>query len=528
MSKNAYFQIEVENKQVFLKIVKAVDGGANLATNEVANYLASKNLPFDLASLDAFIKGGKGRLKLCDGEPILESEGIVINVSEDKMSAYCRFYAPFTGGAVKNEEDIISDLKLRGVKFGIVEETVKHFLATREYCKTYVIAKGRPVEEGSDAFINYLFETNLSAKPAMNEDGSVDYHNLNTVCHVMAGDELAKMTPAVVGTPGMNVFGETIKPRDVKNVKFQFGNNIEISEDGLTLISKVNGHVNLVEDKVFVSSVYDINNVDASTGDVEFNGDILIRGDVKTGYRVKSTGSIEIKGAVENAYVEAGGNIVVARGINGMANGTLKAEGNILCKYIQNAKVYAGGYIESDCSINSEVVASEYVRIQGKKGFITGGIVRAGKEIEVKSLGSDMGADASVEVGTDPAVRDRYARLQKEVAEFTKSVAQNEPVAVALIQRIKSGQRVSPEQLKMAQDIAKQVSEQKEAIKRDTQELAVLEIEMDKESDAVVRVTGVAYPGSTVTISGAMLYLKTEYHYCRFKKENSEVRMVAM
>lgn len=529
MGKNAYFQVEITDGQVILNFYPAQDGGEELKTNEVANYLSLKNLPYDLVALDNAIKGPNGKIKLCDGSPIIESESISVTVAEDKMTAYARFYPPFKDGTIKNEADIISDLKLYGVKFGTNKEEIAAFIANREYCKTYVVANGMPITEGKDAVIHYNFKTDLTGRPAQNEDGSVDYHNLDNICRVSAGDVLATMEPAVNGRAGMNVLGEILKARDVKRLKLQHGNNITVSEDGLTMTSEIDGLVNLVEDKVFVSNILEVNDVDASTGDINFNGGVLVRGDVKTGYKVIANGDIEVKGAVENAYVEStAGQVIVARGINGMAQGTLKASGNILCKYIQNAKVFAGGYVESDCIINSEVVASTRVCVQGKKGFITGGVVRAGTEIEVKTLGSEMGSDTTVEVGTDPAMRDRYNRLKKEIAEYSKSVAQNEPLAVALITKIKSGARTSPEQLKQAQVLAKMVSEQKEAIANNTKEMGLLEIELDKESDAVLRVTGVAYPGANILISGATLMLKTEYHYCRFKKEGADVRMVAI
>lgn len=529
MSKNAYFRVRIENSQTFLDLYGATDGGEELVTSEVSNYLSSRNISFDLVALDRAVKENSDvSIKLEDEEHAVEAGSVNLTVSDDKMTAYARFYPPFKGGTEMIEADIISDLKFNGIKYGTNKEAIETFLSKREYCKTFEIAIGLPVTEGSDAEITYLFNTDLSGRPAVNEDGSVDFHNLNTVCHINAGDELAKMKPAVNGRAGMTVLGEIIKPRDVKKAKFQYGKNIAISEDGLTMISEITGLVNLVDEHVFVSNIMEVNDVDASTGDIDFDGGILVRGDVKTGYRVKATGDIEIKGAVENSYVEAGGQIIVARGINGNSKGTLKARTNVISKYIQNAIVIAGGYVETDCVIHSDIVAGTRVCVQGRKGFINGGSVRARDEVEVKTLGSAMGTDTTIEVGTDPALRDKYNFLKKEMAEISKSLAQNEPLAVALIAKIKAGTRMSPDQIKQAQELAKLVQSQKEKLKNDMEEMSVLEISLDAESEAIVRVTGVAHPGAIISISGATLTLKTEYQYCRFRREGADVVMVAI
>jgi len=54
---------------------------------------------------------------------------------------------------------------------------------------------------------------------------------------------------------------------------------------------------------------------------------------------------------------------------------------------------------------------------------------------------------------------------------------------------------------------------------------AKLEIQFDVRSDAYIRITGEAFPGSRLTISETLLVLKTPYHYCRFVREGAEIVM---
>lgn len=81
----------------------------------------------------------------------------------------------------------------------------------------------------------------------------------------------------------------------------------------------MDGHVSLVEGKVFVSDVYEVENVDLSTGNIDFEGSVQVNGNVSSNFVIRAGGNVIISGVVEGAYIEAGGNIIIARGMNGMA-----------------------------------------------------------------------------------------------------------------------------------------------------------------------------------------------------------------
>ena len=133
-----------------------------------------------------------------------------------------------------------------------------------------------------------------------------------------------------------------------------------------------------------------------------------MRGNVSSNFEIRAGGNVIISGVVEGACIEAGGNIIIARGMNGMAKGILKAGGNIVAKFLENATVSAGGYVNTESILHSNVTASTEIQVTGKRGFITGGHVRAGQRIEVKTLGATLGAPTVVEVGVDPEKKAEY------------------------------------------------------------------------------------------------------------------------
>ena len=89
--------------------------------------------------------------------------------------------------------------------------------------------------------------------------------------------------------------------------------------------------------------------VDNTTGDIEYEGNVIVHGNVRAGFTLKASGDITIMGVVEGANVDAGGNLTVNRGIQGMNKAQIHAGGDIVSKFVENATIVCGGNIETDC-----------------------------------------------------------------------------------------------------------------------------------------------------------------------------------
>lgn len=148
------------------------------------------------------------------------------------------------------EAEIKNDLAYAKIRYGVKESEIQKHLMEPEYFKNILIAVGTKPIQGRDGFITYNFNTDRKAKPRLKEDGTVDFHQLDNIAHVKKGDVLAVLTPVDRGTPGCNVYGNEVRPDKVRKVIFSKGNNITTSEDGLRLISDVDGFATLEGDKV--------------------------------------------------------------------------------------------------------------------------------------------------------------------------------------------------------------------------------------------------------------------------------------
>lgn len=527
--RNGYFQLVGAPGGGFgIKFFPPQEEGEAVSIRELVAWLESHKISYDLGNLVQFLESGKeivcflGR-GVC---PVI-NETYQINISEDSMLATVRFYPPSEGGSRISFNDFLSELRFKKITSGIqMSELQDHFQSSGIYCTDLLVAKGKEPRHGKDARIEYFFNTDLKAQPTLREDGSVDYFNLNVINHCAKGDLLARIIPADEGEYGMNIMGTRIKPRDVKRLSLKYGNHIELSEDKMSIRSGVTGHVMLVEDKVFVSDVYEVENVDISTGNIEFEGSVQVNGNVTSNYMVKADGNVVINGVVEGAHIIAGGNIIIARGMNGMSKGNLQAGGNIVAKFIESATVVAeNGYVNTEAILHSHVSAGDEVIVEGKKGFVTGSHVQAGNKIRVKMLGAEMGAPTVVEVGVNPGLKEEYIRLRKDVAETMKKIKEAQPVLQNFAEKRAKGVRFTPEQLLFVKETVKDLESNKQLLEKQNKEIGDLQQIFDIQRKAVVEVTGEVYPGTTIVIGDVSRVLQSSYKYCRFERVDGEVKM---
>lgn len=527
MAKNGYFQLIVKGGDTYALIIPPIEGGAPVDVNRLTGYL-DRNLlnQYDLKALAAACKDVSNQTEVRVGMAPFRpfNECMEVDISLDKMLVFCRFYPPSEGGDYMYSDDIVQQLMMSKVKYGIDQEAIDSFLGDKEYNKDYILAKGKPPRQGTDAKVQYHFNTSPNTKPKRNPNGTVDYHDLNTVSMVREGQVLATLIPADKGEDGCDVYGNVIKPRSVKEVKLEFGNNITLSEDRMQISSDVIGHATLNDGKVFVSDVLDIPaDVDTSTGDIHYEGAVLIHGNVKSGFVVEAKGDVVIEGVVEGAKVISDGQIVIKQGIHGMNKGSLEAKGSILCKFIENATVNSGGYIETEGILHSKVSAYSEIRVHGKKSIVVGGVVRAGSLIEVEDLGSEMGTATLLEVGIDPSKKAHYNDLQKAVVAKKKELDTIKPILASFSEKIASGVAVPKDKLLYVQKLAVSFRETQTEVASLRSELEVLHAEIMNTSHAKVKVLKTIYQGVTITISDVSLTTKNSRQYCQFVKDNGEV-----
>ncbi len=526
---NGYFQLVKTEKGYGLKLMPPTNGGENIRIVEVIDYLDSNNLVYDLSVLKEKIESGEtSEYFLKVGECPILHESYKLMVAEDKMTATVRFYPPTEGGKLLTLEELVKDLRFRNITYGLQINEIQEFFSNREYCKDITVARGKAVVQGKNAYIEYFFNTDTRVRPTIREDGSVDFFHLNAISHCNKGQVLARIVPEVKGHHGRNVHGERMEAAMVKPIVFRYGRNIEVSEDKMSLISMVDGHVTLVEDKVFVSDIYEVENVDNSTGNIEYEGSVQINGNVISNFSVTAKGNVIVNGVVEGATITAGGNIIIARGMNGMNKGKLTAGGNIIAKFLENATAEADGYVQTESILHSEVRAGTYIEVNGKRGFITGGHVIAAELLTVKTLGSEMGATTVVEVGADPKVKEQYQQLQKDIGEIQRVLNSTRSIINSYSEKRAKGVQLTNTQLDYLKSVILLDTNKKKELEKNMEKVEALQEKLNNHNNAYVDVMGQVYAGTKIIIGDLSMVVPNSCKQCRFEKVRGNVKCIGI
>ena len=527
---NGYFQLVNDSKGYGIVFHHAQGSGEEIRLDEVWKYLNMLNIPYDRKQVEAeFSMGlatvchlGSGDCPVCD-------ETYTLNVSKDCMIATVRFIPPSEGGKRLTMDKFLKEVAQQKIVYGIKKEALQeHFASEGIFCTDLLVARGEKPDQGEDARIEYSFNTDKNKRPAHLEDGRVDYYNLTTINQCHKGDVLATIIPERYGEAGHDIYGGLIKPRDVKKETLKFGKNITLSEDKLTITSDVDGHVVLLDGKVVVSSVYKVKDVDLSTGNIDYDGSIEISGSVTANMEVKAGGNVVINGGVESARVIAGGNIIIAKGMNGMGKGYLRAGGNIMVKFLENVRVVTGGYLESEAIMHCVVTAGTDVRVDGRRGIILGGLVQAANSITVKTVGGSMSTATTLEVGVDPLIKSQYDRAQKTAEESKKTVDAAQVVFDNFKEKQRKGFKYNESQLRYMRSVVSLIQEKSAELEKLNSRIEELQAMMANRQQGEVIINEQAYPNTTIVIRNVAKTLQNDYRYCKFVKEDGEVRMVSM
>lgn len=203
----------------------------------------------------------------------------------------------------------------KGIVYGIIPKNLENAIAGSG--GRVLIAKGLdPVDAEADR-VAAVYESKAENKYVEVKD-RIDFYSIGKIVSVNPQDLVAEKIPGSEGSPGTDVYGKTIKQKSTKRIKLIAGKGVIISEDGLKAYSKILGRPEIRENVVSVHEVYEIPlNVDVSTGNIEFAGDVVVKGNVLEGMKIKAGGNVSIYGSITDGEIKAGGNVSVHNNIIG-------------------------------------------------------------------------------------------------------------------------------------------------------------------------------------------------------------------
>ena len=370
---------------------------------------------------------------------------ILVSISPDELKAYITLYKGDGNNKVSKDE-ILRSLALQKVTFGINEKAIEQFAMNPIYNEPFCVAEGTAAQNGKNGEVKYHFNTTVTKTPTLLDDGRINYRELNLIQTVQKGQILCTLEPAIMGINGMTVKGRTLIGVNGKPAVLPRGKNVAISEDGKSLHATTDGEVEYLDaTKVSVYTNHEVPaDVDNSTGNINFVGSVIIKGNVLSGFTVEAGGNIEVYGVVEGATIKAGGNIILRRGMQGMGKGTLIAGGDIVARYIEYCNVEAKNNIQSEAVLHSNVKCGNKLELTGRKGLLVGGTCKVGKIIIAKVIGSHMATPTDLEVGIDPTIREDYKKAKEEMVTSESDIKKADQ-AIVLLKKLEAVGALTPE-----------------------------------------------------------------------------------
>ncbi|MGI5921717.1 MAG: DUF342 domain-containing protein [Syntrophomonadaceae bacterium] len=452
-------------------------------------------------------------------------------VDNDKMVAYLEISAPSGNGKPCTAADIKKALMEKNVTYGIDETALHDALLEQNWGHPRVIARGTLPQHGSDGKLIYKFPLPADRMaPKLDDKGNADYRDLGLIHNVNFGTELVERIPPTDGIPGRDVTGREIPAKRGKDIRLPKGQNTVADQDEIKLYSSADGNVRIKDHKVVVESVFELNgDVDFSSGNINFVGNVFINGNVCQGFQVIAGGDIEIRGFVEDAVVTAGGNIMVKGGITGVLKGLIKAGENISARFVENSRLEAGkDVLVGEGIMQSIAKAGGSIKVTDKKAAIVGGVIQAYREVESKVIGSPLATQTTIEVGINPGYREEYQQLFKNRAEKTKlmeNIIQNLQIYQRQHLSVENLTETKKKALIKLMDDCKNYRKELAAIEA---RMAFLEGKFQEASIARVKASEIVYPGVRISIGQARYLVNDAIKYSQFVLDEGEVRLAPL
>ena len=454
----------------------------------------------------------------------MSDKGIFIDISKNKLQATLTYSSEKVGLSLTELISIIKDAGVvAGIKREILEVVIKSVEAGKGLEKI-VIAEGIEPFKGVEPSLEFKFT--ISDKPTVDESGRTNYRELSKVINVKTDQLLAikkKLKPPV---NGITVTGEKKNFNEIHDIPFIAETNIIQDEQENTIFyrSATDGALFFKNNVLTVLPEFTVSeDVDFSTGNISFKGDVKIHRDILPDFKVDCEGKLTVHGSAIACHIKSLSDIDVKGGIVGKNKGEAISKKNIFATFVENAKLIA----EEDIVIKNGIIGSNvkcngYLKIENRKARIVGSDVRAAKGIMTINAGSRFDTTTRITTGIDPEKEKEYHKVREL---FEKRIGEAKEIE-------KRYGRAALENKNFSNSISKQVK--KEIMKWDIlrEQIKQIHILLNKaetemyDYSATIRIKENLFPRVYLRIGKFELTTSKEYYNITVKYSEESDRLV--
>lgn len=418
---------------------------------------------------------------------------IKVVVTDDKKRAFVLIEG---NGKVVTQEHILKTLEEKGVRSGINTELVKSLADGKNRDELLTIAEYKIPTRGDDGYYEFLFETEHENKFHLNDKNQLELNNVSWFVKTHRGQPLAIYHPADPGSNGYLVDGTELGGIPGIDKPVLKGEGFTMLSDNKTYIAEIDGCVSLKNGQLIIDRLLELSDQTEASENIDFNGSIYIKGDVRGAIKINATADIAIDGFVENATVESMGNIFVRDGANGNGEASFSALGMVAGRFFEGVTINAKEIIANHfmkCCLNATERVVSYTKIWG-------GIVYAGKSVEAGDIGNRNYIFTQITLGNSK--KEERFEYMDEIRELDKQLGLLQNALNDMKKRYKPEIRnAMPMFLKLENAVYTKGNEQKELYKQ----LEAFDEKNRQLRDSKLIVHGILYEGTTVIINEGKL-----------------------
>ncbi|GAA0857479.1 FapA family protein [Aliiglaciecola litoralis] len=360
---------QLDGSQTFLDVViksSEVTGKLDIKTLSKL-FAASPYSKFELSednltnAYNQFAKAVKEKSGQVITETIAEKKDAIVKfrVQDNDMVARLSITAAF-GGHSPSAKELFNLAKDKEIKRGLSSKRIHKMANAAKEAKPGdviedLVAKGLPPRNGRESKLQPLVPNALERilKPQSSSSTRVDMRNLGDVICVKMDTEILRRKPPTNGRHGYTVTGQKLEAKPGAWIKFRPGDGVKISpSDENLFLAAITGMPKFQNDKMWVDDTFICKGINVGTGNIKYDGAVLVNGDVTEKMLIEATGDVTINGFVESATIIAGGDIIITEGAMGKVNenstefsSKLVAEGSIHVQHGQGLNIKCKGNV---------------------------------------------------------------------------------------------------------------------------------------------------------------------------------------
>ena len=342
-----------------------------------------------------------------------------IILAEDEMSAEAQIFSAY-GGTHVSANQIVKAAQENNVTCGYDKQAIVALAAKASKGEPGaevqgLIAKGKEPVQGVNAKFEQLVECfkDRVLRPQVKDSGgksdAVDMRNLGAIVSVKPGDPVMRKIPMTKGRKGLSVTGTVIETIDGSDAELVVGSGTQVdAKDANLLVATITGMPRKLDNGMAVEDVFEVPKVDVSTGNVEYEGSVVVNGDVGEGMVIKAKGDVNITGFVDSAVIQAEGDIVIGKSAVGRLlenqgdhaySTKLTAKGNVFIRHAQYVEIRCG----KNASVEKQLLHSRVSAVNllvgtedNPNGKVIGGLMDLKGTFKAGAIGAPAGSHASI------------------------------------------------------------------------------------------------------------------------------------